>query len=529
MLKHLIGIRLRRLLSSLYGGRGGVAAGVIYAIIGIIFVGYSFMIGFGLGSMLIPSGLEYIYFSLFVLITSLVVFMFSIMETKTALFECMDNELLMSMPIRPIDILVSRCAAVLIANLVEVALITVPATIAYLFLGGSPLYAIGFVLVTLFAVLFVTVLSALFGYLVALIASRSKHKNLVTIITSLAFLALYFAFYFSLMGDSMNSTDDPQQLVAGLVKMLSVFSPIGEACMLSPLPLILIALVSVGSAIIFALLMSKFYFRIINESKSTISSPKKEVRATSGTALTALAKKELGRLFSSAGYLLNGGVGVIFQVLMGIMLFTNGEQIMPVAEEFSALLGIDKSYLLGLLSVAICSALPLTNSVSASALSLEGRNFWVLQSLPVDPMTVLYAKLVPHIVLSLPSTLALSILLGIAFSIPAIFWPFIIITPIISVLIGALLGLILNVKFPKFEYTNEHEVVKQSLPVFVMVMLGLLCTMICVGASVFIASMIGPLVALLALLVLLLLTLSLLIWLLNTVACRGLQKLLLGR
>lgn len=529
MLKHLIGIRLRRLLSSLYGGRGGVAAGIIYALIGIIFLGYSFMIGFGLGSILIPAGLDQIYFSLFVLVSALVVFMFSIMETKVALFECNDNELLMSMPIRPVDILVSRCAAVLIANLIEVTFIILPATVAYLVLGGSPLYAVGFIIVSLLAVLFVTVLSALFGYVVALIASRFKHKNLVTIITSLAFLALFFASYISIMGDSMNSSDDPQQMVADLVEKMAVLLPIGEACMFSPLPLIVIALISIGTTIAFALLMSRFYFRIITASKSTISSSKKEVSVLTGTAFSALAKKELTRLFSSAGYLLNGAAGIIFQVLLGIMLFTNGQEIMPVVEELSGLIGIDKSYLLGLFGVAICSALPLTNSVSASALSLEGKNFWVLQSLPVAPLTVLYAKLVPHVLISLPSTLALSILLGIAFSIPAICWPFIIIAPMVSVFIGALLGLVLNVKFPKFHYTNEHEVVKQSLPVFVMVMLGMLCTLLCVGASLLLAIQIGPLVAMIALLLLLLAVFSLLIWLLHTVTRRGFEKLLTGR
>ena len=529
MLKNLIGIRLRRLLSSLFTAKSGIAAVAIYILLGVVFAGYSFMIGFGLGYMLIPMELDWIYFSLFVLIAAAVVFMFSIMETKIALFECMDNELLMSMPIRPSDILISRCAAVLIMNLVEAALLLIPAIVAYLVVGGSPLYAVGFLLVALLAILLVTVISALFGYIIALIASRFKHKNLVSVISSVAFLVLFFMAYIPLMQSSFNSSEDTSQMLDGMISSFAFFRPIGEACMFSPLPLIIIALISVGTTVLGATVMSRFYFRIITASKSNYSSSGGEARISTGTAFSALARKEIGRLFASSGYLLNGCAGSIFQVVLGIMFFINREQILPVLSELSAVMGIDSGYFSALLGIAVCSALPLSNAFSASTVSLEGKNFWILQSLPVDPLTVLYAKLVPHIMVTAPFTLALSVALGITLSIPGVCWPFMIVVPVISMLVGAILGLVLNVKFPKFTYTNEQEVVKQSLPVFIMTMLGMLCVLLCTGVCVFVAMQLGPMLSIVAIFILFVLLLVLLFWLLVTVTRRGFEKLLTGR
>ncbi len=529
MLKSLIGIRLRRLLSSLFGGKTGGAAIFIYSLVSVIFAGYSFLMGFGFGMELIPAGLDWIYFSFFIVISALVVFVFSIMETKVALFECKDNELLMAMPIRPIDILVSRCVAVYIINIIEMAILLIPALIAYLVLGGTPIYSIGFLLVALFVITLVTVISAIFGYLVALIASRFKHKNLVTIIVSVAFIAIFFLSYFAIMQNSLGAEEDVTDMLNGLANSLAFLKPIGDACMFSLLPFVIIAVTSIGITALAMFLMSRFYFRIITASHVSSTSGKKEVHINTGSAFTALAGKEIRRLFSSSGYLLNGGSGFIFQVLLGIMIIVSGQELTPILAELSLELGIEASYLGGIIGTALCTALPLIYSISASAVSLEGKGFWLLQSLPVDTMTVLYAKLVPHIVLSAPFTLASSIVFGIVLGIPALFWPFIIITPLLSVFVGSMLGLILNVRFPKLEYNTEQEVVKQSLPVFIMTMLGILGMLVAVSASLVVVIFLGAVAAVLITFILFLLLTILMLALLRTVTRKRFEMLLRGR
>jgi len=529
MLKSLIGIRLRRLLSSLFGGKTGGAAIALYTLISVLFAASSFMMSFGFGMEIIPAGLDWLYFALFIVISALVVFMFSIMETKVALFECQDNELLMSMPIKPRDILVSRCAAVYIVNLAESAILLVPAIIAYLILGGTPIYALGFLLVAVLIITLVTVISAIFGYLVALIASRFKHKNIVTVIASVAFLVIFFLAYFSIMQDSLGEEEDMTEMLSGLAKSMAFLKPIGDACAFSLIPLAIIAAISIGATALAILLMSRFYFRIITATRATSSNEKREVRIETGTALTALAGKEFRKLFSSAGYLLNGGSGIIFQTLLGIMILINSSEIAPILVELSSAFGMETGYVGGIVGIAICSSLPLMNSISASAVSLEGKCLWQLQSLPVDPMTVLYAKLVPHILLCAPFTLATSVAIGIAFNISAFSWLFIIIVPSLSVLLGSMLGLILNVRFPKLEYTTEQEVVKQSLPVFIMTMLGMFGMLFAVSVSIVIAMLLGAVMAILLVFLLYLLLVILMHTLLRTVTKKRFERILAGR
>ena len=126
----MIKILVKNRLSALFGtavskGRdGAVKAGkgrillfsLLYLLLISLFAGMSVIGAVTLGFVLIPIGASWLYFAIFFLVSFTLIFVLSIFETKSELFECKDNDLLLSMPIKPRDIVASRVLVVLIYN-----------------------------------------------------------------------------------------------------------------------------------------------------------------------------------------------------------------------------------------------------------------------------------------------------------------------------------------------------------------------------------------------------------------------------
>ena len=120
----------------------------------------------------------------------------------------------------------------------------------------------------------------------------------------------------------------------------------------------------------------------------------------------------------------------------------------------------------------------LMSNTAGSSISLEGKNLWILKTLPVDIKKVLKSKVLFNILVILPiSIISLVIvfftfnltltelLIGILFEI------------LISIFVGEF-GIIINLKYPKINYINETQVVKQSLSSFLCVMLPMVVIMV---------------------------------------------------
>ena len=166
MVKKLLSIRLRATFLAAVSGKSknGEEARVskkkialfafLYAFLAIMFFALVFLLAFPLGTVLIANGGENLYFGLFMILSFTAVFMLSIFETKSELFECKDNDLLFSMPIKPGDIMFSRIFAVLFYNYLIELIIMIPVIVSYAILGGKPLGIPGgiYVLMTLPAV-----------------------------------------------------------------------------------------------------------------------------------------------------------------------------------------------------------------------------------------------------------------------------------------------------------------------------------------------------------------------------------------
>ena len=206
MLKSLLRVRFAALLAAFTGqsrkrGRQtkgkavGYALLMLYCFCAFVFLFYSSFSQ--LAEAFFPAGLGWLFFAMFAIMAFALMFIGSVFTAKSQLFEAKDNELLLSMPVRPGLILLSRMAAMLAMNFVFELVVALPVFAAWLRFGSPDAAGIAaFVLIVLALPLFALAVSCLFAWLISLLTSRMRNTTVITMVLSVVFLLAYFVFCF---------------------------------------------------------------------------------------------------------------------------------------------------------------------------------------------------------------------------------------------------------------------------------------------------------------------------------------------
>ena len=493
MIGILIKNRLRSIISTMLGGRrnkgitrkGSVARAVIFVLLylylfGVISVTLCYTASW-LSSKLIPIGASWMYFSVFMIISFSVSFLLGIFETKSELFECKDNELLLSMPIRPRDIVAARISVVMIYNGITNALIMIPCTVFYGIRTADAVGIAGAILTSLLILLLSVSLSSAVGFLVTLIAKRIGRNSFVSLALALAFIVVYMCGY-SYVVTNLTSYFERIAETGIMPDDMPIIYHIGAAALLKPFNITILSAVSISFFALGYVLISRNYSKLISMNYGAKKMAYKGGDIRLRSPLFALVGKEMRKFVSSAIYMLNGGLGAVMAVIVGGFLVFKRSSLELVISFITDKFGVSESSALALAPLLVVFCLT-TVTMSSSVLSLEGKNLWIPKTIPVSDRDVLISKVIPHIIVSAPASLIASVLVAIAVGAPMEYWFFFIVTPLISTVFFGIFGLMINVLLPKFEYTNEAEVVKQSLAVLVVMLTQMIIAfLICVGA-----------------------------------------------
>lgn len=118
------------------------------------------------------------------------------------------------------------------------------------------------------------------------------------------------------------------------------------------------------------------------------------------SVVTAIAYKEWKRMLGSQVYMINGSMGEILVLLLGIVsLFVNFDKLMQVmlkgapvsAEILFPAIPLIVYFLVGMVATTACSP------------SLEGKNYWILQSLPIKKKQIYQGKMLFNLCLTVPA------------------------------------------------------------------------------------------------------------------------------
>ena len=226
------------------------------------------------------------------------------------------------------------------------------------------------------------------------------------------------------------------------------------------------------------LLLSKFYFKINSNVKSvSISHNNGKYKIKQNSVIKSIIKKELNRIINTPVFVANATFGLVLFLIGSILLVVKFDSIAAslINEESLITVSTIKSYIPIVIFILIVAS-SFTSSMTCSMISLEGRSFNILKSLPVKPFKIILAKVLTTVLISFSFLLVGDIILFIRFNLNIFEMLLLIMCSIVYPLISSLVGIIANLKYPKMDADNDTEVVKQSMSSMISVFLGMILT-----------------------------------------------------
>ena len=438
---------------------------------------YAYMIGKPLHEM----GLTYVMLSLFIFMVSIITIIEGIYKSQGILFECKDNDLLFSLPIKRSQILFVRIFKLILFQYIYNLMFLLPAFVIYIYFEHPSIsfYIISFIMTILIPII-PTVISSILGYLVKLVSSKFKSKKIMqTILSSIIFMGIFFL-SFNLNNFIFNIANRASSINDMLTR---IYYPVGAYIALidkfNIIVFIKLLLINIIPFILFVLIGGKYYFKIIVNSKDSItrkSKIKKEV-FKKNSPIKALIKKELKRYFSSPVYMFNTIFGLLLILVLTVLLCIKGNSIIEMLlsnEELS--IDISMPVIYYILVLFSC----LMTSITSSCISLEGKTINITKSLPISEKDILKSKIIYPYIIELPFVIISELIFFIVFNLNIIEMVLIMGMSIGTITLSSILGLIINLRYPKMNASSDTEIVKQSMSsmVAIFINIGILVIMV---------------------------------------------------
>ena len=336
--------------------------------------------------------------SIILLITQIISLIFAIGHILKVLFQNKDNELLMSLPVNPKHVFISKIVLSYVQELIVNSCITIPLLLSISLLGGYPAF---FYLMLAIMIVFLPLLPTACALLISIpvlyvIRFFKKHSIISTIIILLVVVTavVMYASILSTFASTFNIISKQIETVLSINKSISDFGNnnkfylILAEGMLYSSKIYYILLYLVTGALVFILayfVVKPFFFKIAMSSLENSAEMVKEGKFKKRSKFMSLLNNEFLNVFRSPGnifeyflfvFLMPFVVVVYDNLLLGLVVNQSGEQMINGAH---------------VLIVVIFATL--LNIYSASAISREGNNFYLIKTTPVDYYTQSLAKL----------------------------------------------------------------------------------------------------------------------------------------
>lgn len=433
----------------------------------VISFGYSY----GLAMSLEQLGSVDLLLAVMMAATSVIGLFTTIYKASGVLFGFNDYDLVMSLPIKTSHIVASRVLQLYILNLFFTVMVMLPAAVVYAMKVNPGVLFYPLFLITLCCIPLIPIIAAtIIGSLISWIASRFKASRMISLFLTMVVVvgAIIGSFHWNRI--EQVDADMIEQLADMIFKLYPLAALYVDAvCSFRIVPFLLFAAGSVVAFMLFSVGLGA-KFRAIHTGLTTSQGRSKFMMRPMevSSPFLALYKKELRRYISSSLYVLNTSIGMIVLLVMSIALLF----IRP--DEFSQWIEIPTmaDVLIRLAPLAV-SMFVVLSGTTACSISLEGNHLWILRSSPLPTPIILLSKVAVNLTLTIP-VLVISWAL-LLFSLP-LSWKdsiWLLVIPVLYAIFTALVGVIVNLKWPKFDWTSEVTVIKQSASVIVSMLIGL--------------------------------------------------------
>ena len=429
---------------------------------------------------LAPFNMHYVLLTLFILITSIITLIEGIYKSSNLLFNCKDDNLLLSLPIKKSTVLFIRVFKFYVFELLYNSIFLLPSMIVYaIYMKPEVIYYIvSFIGLILFPIIPILI-SCLVGTFITFVSSKFKGKNFIQSLITMVFLigVLYFTY------NSDNLVKNIAQNASSLSDFITkLYYPAGAYIELitkfEPIKLLEFILVHLGLFVVTIILIGKLYFNINSNTKSIkTNNSSQKYKIKTATPTRAIINKEFNRFINSTVFVTNAGFGLVFFIIGCILIAVKFDSIVGTIIKSVPGITVDSitSYIPVLLFAFICFTGFMT-SITSSMISLEGKSFNILKSLPIKPYSIVKAKVLTALLIMLPCILIGDVIIFVRFKFDLISIILILLSSILIPLIAETIGIIINLKYPRMDAKNDTEVVKQSISSAISVFIGMILT-----------------------------------------------------
>lgn len=409
--------------------------------------------------------------------TALIVFFTVIYIVKGVIVGFADYEMLMALPIDTKIIITSRLLILYFYSLILTIFILVPANIIYCVKVGP---SFGFYIMSFIGLFLIPIIPMIVGCFLGLILQmfliKIKNGNLWGIIINLISISLIAIGVININGlDYMIKND-----VEGIIRLCTNAYPIGSMYTNAISngnisTFLLFVIISITSLSLFVYVVG-FKFKEINTTllTSKTNGKYKITKLETSSVFVSLFKKEIQRYVSCSIYVFNTTFGVLAMLIGTVAIMFMGED-----KIISLISSVDTyNFIKSFIPLVFASLIALSCTTGVS-ISIEGKNFWILKTIPVKSITIFNAKIAVNLLVTMPISIISSILLGIGLNLDFKVILLTIITSIVCCFFVSVMGIVINLLLPKLNWKTETVVVKQSMSSMMAIFCGQIPTLIC--------------------------------------------------
>ena len=406
-----------------------------------------------------------------VMISSLA-FIFTLFKTNGYLFNFKEYDMLMSLPFEAKTVASCKFLYMYVKSLPWYLSISLPMLIGYAWFSHPSVmvYPI-WILLTFFLPVIPMLAAAFVGFLIAKVIAGFRKTNIIQTILTMLFVLFCFSFRFIIedlfRNDKVEAALEVVSTMTG--KAAGVYLPaswfanavanlgIGDLLLLTGVSIFLFGAVFY--------VVGRSYRNINSALKSHAASRNYRVSVQKQRSVAgAIAFKEFKRLTGSTVYMTNSAIGVVLAIVLSVITLIIGpDRIIAVVFQGAPLtpymlqpaIPFIIYFFIGMLATTVCSP------------SLEGRNYWIIQSLPIEKKTVYQGKMLFNVMLTVPPMILSILFLCISAGTPVTDTILYLVLGIMLCAFSTAWGCVCGVRHMRLDWENEIEVIKQGAAVVI--------------------------------------------------------------
>jgi len=436
-------------------------------------------------SMLKPMGQERALLALGILAGQFIILIFGIYYILSAFYFSRDLNMLIPLPVRPSEVLISKFIVLMVNEYLTVAVIVLPFVITFgvLDAGGIDYWVSAALVYMALPVIPLVIVSLIVVPMMRWI-NISRKKDLLILIGGTAVLAAAFGFQF-LTQKAQSGNVSAQQVAAFLASPDSLLQKIGSnfppsiwatkavSGGFSTAGLINLAVFLVTSLLSFAAIIvvaeQLFYKGVIGLNETSgrrrlLTQEEMSRRVSSGRrAIFAIFMREFRIMNRTPVFLLNGVLVVVILPAFFILTSRTGSDAAAAGLHKLIASGNSLPIILILALFMICGSS--LNGTAASTFSREGAQFWISRVIPVSPREQVTAKFFHSYLIGVLGVVAALIPAVLLFPLHAAHVAIAAGLALIIVVILTAVGMIIDLARPLLDWTNPQKAIKQNLNV----------------------------------------------------------------